>query len=71
MRGMFSPYFSVGLIPGVLDGGKVPPSVSSSGENSSRLRFLEVAEGLTVIRALDGTGIGLDRGSVDIMGTND
>ena len=62
---------AVGLIPGVLDGGRVPPISSSIGDISSRLRFLEVAEGLMVIGGLAGTGLGLEAGSVDMMGRND
>ena len=62
---------AVGLIPGVLDGGRFPPISSSTGDISSRLRFLEVAEGLMVIGALAGTGLGLEAGSVDMMGKND
>ena len=62
---------AVGLIPGVLDGGRVPPISSSSGHVSSRLRFLEVAEGLMVIGALARTGLGLEAGSVGMMGKND
>lgn len=35
------------------------------------MRFLEVAEGLMVIGAVAGIGIGLGVGSVDMIGTND
>ena len=62
---------AVGLIPGVLDGGRFPPISSSSEDISSRLRFLEVVEGLMVMGALAGTGLGLEAGSVDMMGKND
>lgn len=62
---------AVGLIPGVLDGGRFPPIVSSSGEISSRERFLEVLAGLMVIGAVAGTGMGLGAGFVDMMGMND
>ena len=62
---------AVGLIPGVLDGGRFPPISSSTGDVSSRLRFLEIAEGSMVIGALTGTGLGLEAGSVDMMGKND
>ena len=62
---------AVGLIAGVLDGGRVPPISSSSEDISLRLRFLEVVVVLTVIGALAGTGLGLEAGSVDMMGKND
>lgn len=62
---------AVGLIPGVLDGGRIPPIGSSSGEISSCVRFLEVAEGLMVIGAVAETGMGLDVGSVDITDGNE
>ena len=62
---------AVGLIPGVLDGGSVPPIDSSSGEISSWVRFLQVLEGLMVMGAMAGTRTGLYAGSVDMMDTND
>lgn len=62
---------AVGLIPGVLDGGSVSPINSSSGEISSRVRFLEVAELLIVMGAEAGTGMVLGAGSFDMIGTND
>ena len=62
---------AVGLTTGVFDGGKVPPIDSSSGEISSCVRFLEVAEGLMVSGAVAGDGLGLGMGSVDMTGTND
>ena len=62
---------AVGLIAGVLDGGIVPPIDSSSGEISSRVRFLEVAEALMVMGAEAGTGSSFGAGSVDMIGAND
>ena len=59
-------YMAVGLIPGVLDGGRIG---SSSGEISSRERFLEVAKGSMVI-GVAGLGMGSGAES-DMMGTKD
>lgn len=50
---------AVGLIPGVLDGGRVPPIDTSSGETSWCERFLELlAGGVIVIGEEAGTGMG-------------
>ena len=66
MRVIPSTYMAVGLIPGVLDGGRIGPS---SGEISSRERFLEAAKGSIAI-GLAGLGMGSGAES-DMMGTKD
>ena len=71
MRAIPSPWMDVGLTPGVLDGGRVPPISSSGGEISSCVRFLEMAKGLMVVRAVAGIGMGLGAGSVDMMDTTE